>query len=98
MTSPDQIECADCDGEGVVKNPNLYGYGFRPDPADTTPSPEPTRINCAACGGEGWRAPTDDELVGMAERQAEDAASGEPPRTMQEQYIDAWMLKQAVRR
>lgn len=94
----DQIECPDCDGEGVVKNPNIYGYGFRPDPADTTPSPEPTRINCAACVGEGWRAPTDDELADMAERQAEDAASGEPPVTMQEQYIDAWTMKQALRR
>lgn len=29
--------------------------------------------------------------------QAEDAASGEPPRTMQEQYIDAWTFKQALR-
>lgn len=54
--------------------------------------------DCPRCQGEGWCAPNQDEIDAMAERQAEDAASGEPPRTMQEQYIDAWMLKQELRR
>lgn len=95
MADKHEIECPDCDGHGAVKNPNLHG--FRDDPAYTTPPPDPARINCTACDGEGWRAPTDDEIAEMAEAQAEDAASGEPPVTMQEQYIDAWTLKQALR-
>lgn len=92
----DQIECPDCDGHGAVKNPTLHD--FRPDPLYMTPPPDPVWIECGACSGEGWREPTADELADMAERQAEDAASGEPPRTLHEQYIDAWQLKQALRR
>ncbi|AMU89942.1 hypothetical protein ATM17_12935 [Sphingopyxis macrogoltabida] len=53
---------------------------------------------CPACDGKGWRAPTDDELANMAERQAEDAASGEPPVSMQEHYEAAWRQKQELRR
>lgn len=54
--------------------------------------------DCTRCHGDGWCPPTYDEIADMAERQAEDAATGEPPVTMQEQYIDAWTMKQALRR
>lgn len=90
-----EIECPDCSGHGAVLDPSLRG--FRDDPLYTTPPPDPAWINCSACEGEGWRNATDDELADMAEAQAEDAASGESPVTMQEQYIDAWTMKQALR-
>lgn len=78
----DEIECRDCQG---------HGWRLLPFSVDES-------APCPDCNGEGWRAPTDDELADMAERQAEDAASGEPPVTVQEQYIDAWTQKQALRR
>jgi hypothetical protein len=90
----DEIECPECNGEGEVEHPHLHRYAS----IVAESPPDPVMVECEDCGGRGWRAPTDDELADMAERQAEDAASGEPPVTMQEQYIDAWHLKQALRR
>jgi len=66
-----------------IECPSCDGHG----PAD-----------CRRCQGEGWCAPTQDELDAMAESQAEDAASGEPPMTVQEMYERAYELKQALRR
>lgn len=83
-----EIECPQCDGWGstVVKSASgLMTFRTADD-------------HCPACNGTGWRAPTDDELSDMAERQAEDAASGEPPMTVQEMYEKAYELKRELRR
>ncbi len=54
--------------------------------------------DCVRCHGVGWCAPNQDELDAMAENQAEDRSSGEPPVTMQEQYEAARRQKQGLRR
>lgn len=77
----DEIECPDCQG---------HGWRMLPFSADDA-------APCPDCNGEGWRAPTDDELADMAERQAEDAASGEPPITVQVMYEAAYELKRSLR-
>lgn len=87
----DEIECTRCEGMGEWDEGPLPAHSAAEEP-------EYRQVICPDCNGKGWREPTDDELADMAERQAEDAASGEPPRTMQEQYIDAWTMKQALRR
>lgn len=89
----DEIECRDCNGEGEVEHPHLHRYAS----IVAESPPDPVMVECEECGGKGWRAPTDDELSDMAERQAEDAASGEPPMTVQEMYERAYALKQALR-
>lgn len=91
----DEIECPDCNGHGEVCGVNRNRRSRFVGMDDL--SPDDFTVNCHACGGEGWRAPTDDELADMAERQAEDAASGEPPMTVQEMYEAAYELKRTLR-
>lgn len=76
------IECTQCDGEGIIWNN-----------ADPTSGQS---VDCDACHGEGWREPTADEASDMAEAQWHERNSGEPPMTMREQNTAAWMLKQAL--
>lgn len=73
------MECPDCDGEGVIWNN-----------ADPTSG---QCVDCDACHGEGWRQPTADEAADLAEAQYHERQS-EPPMTMQEQSAAAWALHQ----
>jgi hypothetical protein len=87
----DEIECSRCEGMGEWDEGPLPAHSAAEEP-------EYRQVICPDCGGKGWRAPTDDELAEMAEAQAEDAASGEPPVSVQEMYEAAYRLKQELRR
>lgn len=88
-----EIECPDCEGEGWVEHPHRHNHSS----IVAESPPDPVKVDCEECNGTGWREPTEDELADMAERQAEDAASGEPPVTMQEQYEAAHRQKRELR-
>lgn len=92
----DEIECPDCNGHGEVCGVNRNRRSRFVGCADL--SPDDFTVNCESCDGKGWRAPTEDELADMAESQAEDRASGEPPMSAQEMYEAAYRLKQELRR
>lgn len=90
----DEIECRECDGEGEIEHPHMQG-GYVSSHAECPP--DPVMIECEACNGKGWRAPTDDELSGMAESAFSDMCENEPPLTMQDRHDAAWRQKQALR-
>lgn len=87
----DEIECSHCEGMGEWDEGPLPAHSAAEEP-------EYRQVICPDCNGKGWRAPTEDEIAEMAERQAEDRATGEPPVTVQEMYEAAYELKQALRR
>ena len=95
MNDRPEIECPTCNGEGEVEHPHLVGR--YPSIVDECP-PDPLMIDCEDCGGTSYRLMTDDELADAAERQAEDAANGEPPVSLDEQHRAAWAQKQDLRR
>ena len=65
-----QIECNDCQGEGIIWNN-----------ADPTSGQS---VDCDACHGEGWREPTADEASDMAEAAYQSQFEGEPPLSQRE--------------
>ena len=69
----DQIECRDCDGEGVIWNN-----------ADPTSGQS---VACEACKGEGWREPTDEESADIAADAWSDMCEGEPPVSFAERCV-----------
>lgn len=61
-----EIECPDCDGEGVIWNNNDASSG--------------QSVQCDECHGEGWREATQaeiNELCELAETAAQDRADEE---------------------
>lgn len=94
MSDHPEIECPTCNGEGETEAvfQNSCDSIVAESPSD------PVMDECEDCAGKGWRPMTDDELADAAERQAEDAASGEPPVSLDEQHRAAWALKQELRR
>lgn len=91
-----EIECAECDGHGYNNIIRCCGNALASGACCGNGIDDTEE--CDFCRGQGWRAATDDELANMAEAQAEDAASGEPPMSVQEMYEAAYRLKMELRR
>lgn len=84
MMDAPEIECANCEGVGLVDVDR--GYGQVPD----------TDI-CPDCKGEGWRAMTSEEIDDAAANAFSDMCEGEPPISMDEHHAAAWKQKMELR-
>lgn len=65
MTEENEIECTDCDGEGIIWNN-----------ADPTSGQS---VQCDHCFGAGWRPETDEEANDRAADAFSDMCESEPP-------------------
>jgi hypothetical protein len=94
MSDKPEIECPECNGEGIVERPVMPESGIRSDT-------EYCRVECDACDGDGWREMTDDELSDAVEaqeqRRYEDFHDGGGQPSLDEQRRAAWAQKQELK-